>query len=179
MEPVEALKQGDKEAISWLVDSFSQRLLKAAALILGDQHLAEDAVQDCLVDAISHISSFRGDASVYTWLYAILLRRCRRMRRSLSVKIDQLSSDDVEPVLFRSGNYGRLPPVEGRMQVREAISALDHKYREAIVLFYYEEFSIKEMAQLLGVPEGTVKNRLHRAREKLRLLLESEEEICL
>ena len=93
-----------------------------------------------LVDAISHISSFRGDASVYTWLYAILLRRCRRMRRSLSVKIDQLSSDDVEPVLFRSGNYGRLPPVEGRMQVREAISALDHKYREAIVLFYYEEF---------------------------------------
>jgi RNA polymerase sigma-70 factor (ECF subfamily) len=132
-----------------------------------------------LVDAISHISSFRGDASVYTWLYAILLRRCRRMRRSLSVKIDQLSSDDVEPVLFRSGNYGRLPPVEGRMQVREAISALDHKYREAIVLFYYEEFSIKEMAQLLGVPEGTVKNRLHRAREKLRLLLESEEEICL
>lgn len=57
-----------------------------------------------LVDAISHISSFRGDASVYTWLYAILLRRCRRM------------------------------------QVREAISALDHKYREAIVLFYYEEF---------------------------------------
>lgn len=102
MEPVEALKRGDKEAISWLVD------------------------------AISHISSFRGDASVYTWLYAILLRRCRRM------------------------------------QVREAISALDN-----------EEFSIKEMAQLLGVPEGTVKNRLHRAREKLRLLLESEEEICL
>ena len=102
MEPVEALKRGDKEAISWLVD------------------------------AISHISSFRGDASVYTWLYAILLRRCRRM------------------------------------QVREAISALDN-----------EEFSIKEMAQLLGVPEGPFKNWLHRAREKLRVPLESEEEICL
>ncbi|WP_461366172.1 RNA polymerase sigma factor [Candidatus Darwinibacter acetoxidans] len=85
-----------------------------------------------LVDAISHISSFRGDASVYTWLYAILLRRCRRM------------------------------------QVREAISALDN-----------EEFSIKEMAQLLGVPEGPFKNWLHRAREKLRVPLESEEEICL
>jgi len=180
MEPIEALKRGEPEAITWLVDSFAQRLLKSATLLLGDEHLAEDAVQDCLVDAISHLSNFRGEASIYTWLYAILLRRCRRMRRSLTVRIEQsLTDDNVEPLLFRSGNYRSMPPVEGRLQVREAIRSLVFKYREVIVLFYYEGFSIKEMADLLGVPEGTVKNRLHRARKQLRdLLAESEGELC-
>ncbi len=180
MEPIEALKRGDKEAISWLVDSFSQRLLKAATLMLGDQHLAEDAVQDCLVDALSHISRFRGEASLYTWLYAILLRRCRRLRTRPLVKLEQLSADEsLDHLLYRTGNYRTIERLEGRAQVREAIKTLGYKYREAIVLFYYEGFSVKEMAELLGVPEGSVKNRLHRAREKLRDLLESEEKTCL
>lgn len=180
MEPIDALKRGEEAAVAWLVDSYSERLLKAATLILGDQHLAEDAVQDCLVDALTNIAGFRGESSLYTWLYAILLRRCRRLQRSLMVRLDNLFSDDEHKaqLFFRSAAYRSQPPAEGNLDVREAIRNLSYKYREAIVLFYYEGFSIKEMAELLGLAEGTVKNRLHRARIQLKGLLEREEEVC-
>lgn len=175
MEPIEALKRGEAEAIHWLVDSFSQRLLKAATLMLGDQHLAEDAVQDCLIDAISHLSDFRGDASIYTWLYTILLRRCQRQkkRRFSQVVRSPEEMGRLLPVETCSGDSGE------RWILRKVIKSLNYKYREVIVLFYYEEFSINEIAELLNEPEGTVKSKLHRARKKLRNLLEEEEELCL
>jgi RNA polymerase sigma-70 factor (ECF subfamily) len=180
MEPIAALKRGDPEAISWFVDTFSQRLLKAATLMLGDQYLAEDAVQDCLIDAISHLSSFRGDASLYTWLYAILLRRCNRQRKRNRAELGQsFSREKLERIFFKAGRYEGLPPLEQKNQVRAAIRALNYKQREVIVLFYYEEFTIKGIAALLAEPEGTIKNRLYRARQKLKLQLEGEEELCL
>lgn len=177
MEPVEALKRGEKEAISWLVDTFSQRLLKAATLILGDQSLAEDAVQDCFLDAIASLPTFRAAASVYTWLYAILLRRCSRLRKKRGRSLALFaSSADLERMAIPESDQRRL--VESKQQVREAISALKYKYREVIVLHYYAGFSLKEMAALLAEPEGTVKNRLYRARQQLKELLE-EGDLCL
>lgn len=179
MEPIAALKRGDKEAISWLVDSFSNRLLKAATIMLGDQHLAEDAVQDCFIDAISHLSSFRGESAIYTWLYAILLRRCNRLRkRNFSELTQLLSKERLERLFFKAEIYESLPAFEEQNQIRGAIKKLSYKYREVIVLFYYEEFSIKEISALLDEPEGTIKNRLHRARQKLKKMLEREEELC-
>ena len=178
MEPIEALKRGEEEAIHWLVDSFSQRLLKAATLMLGDQNLAEDAVQECFLDAISHLSSFRGEASIYTWLYTILLRRCNRQKKRSLRQVIQ-SSEVIEGVLSRQGNCMIAPGMDERKVLREAIKSLKYKYREIIVLFYYEEFSIKEIAELRNEPEGTVKNRLHRARSKLKNVLEQEDALCL
>lgn len=176
MEPIEALKRGEEEAIQWLVDSFSQRLLKAATLMLGDQCLAEDAVQDCLIDAISHLSDFRGEASIYTWLYTILLRRCKRQRKRSLGQVQSFSSQSLERLFSIQGNYASLPPIGEKRALRATIKSLKYKYREVIVLFYYEEFSIKEIAELLSEPEGTIKNRLHRAREKLKDILEREEQ---
>ena len=178
MEPIEALKRGEEEAIHWLVDSFSQRLLKAATLMLGDRYLAEDAVQDCFLDAISHLSSFRGEASIYTWLYTILLRRCSRQKKRSLREVVQ-SSEVVEGVLSRQGRDTGEPGMGEPKLLREAIKSLRYKYREIIVLFYYEEFTIKEIAELLHEPEGTVKSRLHRARRKLKNVLEQEEALCL
>ncbi len=170
MEPIEALKLGEEAAIAWLVETFSKRLLKAATLMLGDEHLAEDAVQDCFMDAISHISSFRGQSSVYTWLYTILLRRCNRERKRGLRQIQILK--EVEPSFA-------IPPISVDNTLREAIKSLKYRYREVIVLFYYEEFSIKDISLLLGEPEGTIKNKLHRARQKLKNLLEREEDLCI
>ncbi len=175
MEPIEALKRGEEEAIHWLVDSFSHRLLKAATLMLGDQHLAEDAVQDCLVDAISRLSTFRGDSSLYTWLYTILLRRCNRLRKRSLRQVVQAPEVMGRLLPEQRGSVDR----NERRVLREAIKSLNYKYREVIILFYYEEFSIEEIAELLNEPQGTVKSKLHRARTKLKSLLEREEELCL
>jgi RNA polymerase sigma-70 factor (ECF subfamily) len=178
MDPLEALKRGEEEAIHWLVDSFSQRLLKAATLMLGDEHLAEDAVQDCLLDAVSHLPNFRGDSSLYTWLYTILLHRCNRLRKRRWRQIVQ-SPEEVGRLLPEGiGSTSVSDRGEGQV-LRQAITSLNYKYREVIVLFYYEEFSIAEIAALLNEPQGTVKSKLHRARNRLRNLLEKEEGLCL
>lgn len=178
MEPIEALKRGEEEAISWLVDTFSQRLIKAATLMLGDQHLAEDAVQDCFIDAISHLSSFRGESAIYTWLYTILLRRCNRQRKRGLRQIPQ-PFEVIERSFGVQGRNASLPPISENNGVREAIKSLKYRDREVIVLFYYEEFPIKDIALMLGEPEGTIKSRLHRARKKLGNLLEGGEDLCI
>lgn len=174
MEPIEALKRREEAAIHWLVDSFSDRLLKAATLILSDQHLAEDAVQDCFVDAIANLESFRGESSAYTWLYTILLRRCYQLRRKNSQQLI-LSTEVIDGVLTRQGTHSSGPDTEADWVFRNAVKKLKYKYREVIVLFYYAEFSINEIAKLLGAPEGTIKNRLYRARRQLRNVLEKED----
>ncbi len=173
---LEALRQGEKEAIAWLVDNHADRLLKAATLIIGEQYWAEDAVQDCFVDAIRYLAGFRGDSSLYTWLYTILLRRCRRIQKEKRKQQVGLTVSPIsDGVLYKKGYYSTNPPVVERKTLRNAIKSLSHRYREAIVLYYYEEFTIKEIALLLATPEGTIKNRLHRARKKLNNILGREE----
>ena len=73
------LRGQESELIDHIVNQYADRLLRAAVLILGDYHLAEDIVQETLIDAATHLSSFRGE-SPYTWLYRILIRRCRRQQ---------------------------------------------------------------------------------------------------
>lgn len=173
---LDALRQGKKEAIAWLVDNHADRLLKAATLIIGEQYWAEDAVQDCFVDAIRYLAGFRGDSSLYTWLYTILLRCCSRIKKEKrKQQVGQTVSPISDGVLYKKGYYSTNPPVAERKTLCNAIKSLSYRYREAIVLYYYEEFSIKEIALLLAIPEGTVKNRLYRARKKLTNILGREE----
>lgn len=178
-ERIQALRAREPDAVDWLVDSFSDRLLRAATLILGDQHAAEDAVQDCLIDAVTYLHNFRGEASVYTWLYTILVRRCRRQQKGIWKKLHYLPTGVLERTLFENGRYAKIPEIGEKWALRKAISSLTYKYREVVVLFYYEEFSIEEISLLLSVPQGTIKNRLFRARSQLREILEREEEQCL
>lgn len=180
MEPIEALRQGKANAIDWLVDSYSDRLLKAATLMLGDQYAAEDAVQECLIDAISSLASFRGHSSIYTWLYKILVRRCRRLQnRGFKDRLQTVPAEVLDVFLHKQGSVVTMPRIDQKQTLRIALESLNYKYREVVVLFYFEEFSINQIAALLNVPEGTIKNRLHRARGKLREFLEEgEEEAC-
>ncbi|MDI9485213.1 MAG: RNA polymerase sigma factor [Bacillota bacterium] len=174
MEPIDALKRREEAAIHWLVDSFSDRLLKAATLMLSDQHLAEDAVQECFAAAITHLDKFRGDSSVYTWLYTILLRCCGQLRKRSS-RERVLPSEAMDGMLIQQGAQRAEKDQVMNWTVRNAVRKLKYKQREAVVLYYFEEFSIKEIAAILGEPEGTVKNRLHRARKALEKALEKED----
>lgn len=165
MEPIEALRAGEPEAIDWLVNSYADRLLRAATLILGDRYVAEDVVQESLMNAVLHLPHFRGDSSLYTWLYAIMIRRCRRLQgKAFWAKAVTLSPDFL-------GNLSFAEHTEKRLDVRSALRMLPFNYREVIVLFYFEELTIHEISRLLSIPEGTTKNRLYRARVKLKELL--------
>ncbi len=168
MEPLDALRAGEPEALNWLVNTYADRLLRAAALILGDGHAAEDAVQESLMDAVLNLPHFRGDSSLYTWLYAILVRRCRHQQKWLR----RVRGVDVVP----KGDLAQNPVQSTEsIALRSALALLPQKYREVVVLFYFADLTIAEIAELLRVPQGTVKNRLHRARARLKDILGEDE----
>ena len=143
-----------------LVNTYETTLYRAALAILGDAHEAEDAVQDTFLRALRAWPGFRGDCAVETWLVRIAINVCKRQLRSpwrlLRAPQESLDSLRME---------GPEPPDDTLVR---AIQALPPKYREVIILYYYQEWRAWEIAQRLHVPVSTVTVRLSRARGLLR-----------
>ena len=143
-----------------LVNTYETTLYRAALAILGDAHEAEDAVQDTFLRALRAWPGFRGDCAVETWLVRIAINVCKRQLRSpwrlLRVPQESLDSLRME---------GPEPPDDTLVR---AIQALPPKYREVIILYYYQEWKAWEIAQRLHVPVSTVTVRLSRARGLLK-----------
>ncbi len=172
-------RAGDALAVELFVRAHQQIVYRLALSILDDQAEADEATQDSLVAAIGALDSYRGESAFTTWLYAITLNVCRarlRKRGSRERLIQALHA------IFRLKGEMAAHPEETAIQneadaaVRQAVHKLDEKHRLPIVLRYYNDFSIAEIAQLLGISEGTVHSRLFTARERLRLMLQQSVE---
>jgi RNA polymerase sigma-70 factor (ECF subfamily) len=173
------LKAGQEEAADELVGIYADRLLRAATLILGDVGLAEDAVQETLLSVVTCIDQFRSESALYSWMYTILIRHCRHYQRHR--RKTQSTSSLMPPEDF-SLIPDPGPPIEDAWErsqkgsrVSRAVESLPPRYREVIVMFYYEEFSIPEISDITGKPVGTIKSLLHRGRRKLATTLGGEE----
>ncbi len=173
------LKAGQEEAADELVGIYADRLLRAATLILGDVGLAEDAVQETLLSVVTCIDQFRSESALYSWMYTILIRHCRHYQRHR--RKTQSSSSLMPPEDF-SHIPDPGPLIEDAWErsqkgsrVSRAVEGLPPRYREVIVMFYYEEFSIPEISDITGKPVGTIKSLLHRGRRKLAETLGGEE----
>ena len=148
--------------VDWeaLVSQNENRLYRAALSLLGDPQEAEDAVQDTFLRALRAWPGFRGDCAVETWLVRIAINVCKRQLRSpwrlLRAPQESLDSLRME---------GPEPPDDTLVR---AIQALPPKYREVIILYYYQEWKAWEIAQRLHVPVSTVTVRLSRARGLLK-----------
>lgn len=156
------MSQISNRPVDWetLVKENEDRLYRAALAILGDAQEAEDAVQDTFLRALRAWPGFRGDCAVETWLVRIAINVCKRQLRSpwrlLRAPQESLDSLRME---------GPEPPDDTLVR---AIQALPPKYREVIILYYYQEWKAWEIAQRLHVPVSTVTVRLSRARGLLR-----------
>lgn len=168
---VRALKNQEESAYETLITLYGHRLYRSCLLLTSDEREAEDILQDTLIKVVRHIRSFRRESSLYTWIYRIALREVqdRWRKRHPQYSVDDLSEQEdgmnVEEEFFRQEEIER---------VREAIHTLPNHHRQVIVMFYYEKFSIAEIAKFLSVSENTVKSRLHRARRLIRIQLEQE-----
>lgn len=168
---ISGLKKGEDSAFESLLDLYGDRVLKVCFLILRDSSLAEDAVQEVFVRVYKNIKKFRGQSSLYTWIYRIAVNKCRDILKgknenpSLDEGLEIESDVDVEEeVLCNTDNE----------KIRDAVFSLSPRYREIVILFYFEELMIKDICEILGETEGTVKSRLHRARNILREMLAEE-----
>lgn len=154
-----------------LMSDYGEELTRTAYLYLKDWSLAEDAVQESFIKLYKNLHTFRGDASFKTWIYKILTNTCKDVLRSAIMKKVVLGNFfDFKNHTEKSAESTILKNESG-MELAEAVLKLPLKYREVIILYYYQSFSTKEISQLLSITESTVRVRLNRGREKLRSLM--------
>ena len=133
--------------------------------ILRSEADREDAVQECICKAWEKCGSLKDEGAFRAWVTRILINECYNIgRRSRRLVLPEEMPEETAP-----------PPPD--LSLREAILALDRIYRIPVILFYIEGFSIREIAGILRIPEGTVKSRLHTGRSRLRSALEEDVEI--
>ena len=170
---IEALRAGKHEAFEQLVDLHGERLFRSAVLLCGSEQVAEDLVQESFLRAFRAAAKFRGQSAVFTWLYGILLNVNRKRSRN----VFRLIFTDEPPEREAEAPAGHAPSADAdtvAVLVSGALRQLSVKHREVIVLHYYENMPVEDIARQMRVGSGTVKSRLHYARERLRTLLPEE-----
>jgi RNA polymerase sigma-70 factor (ECF subfamily) len=165
---IELCKVGDSSAIESFVQTYQQDVYRLALSILDDSGEAEDATQETLLAALRSLDSFRGTSSLKTWLYSITVNVCRtrlqrhrrheHLTRILREILRIRSTPSVEEHAIQS---------ESDRALWQAIHRMDEKHRIPVVLRYYHDLPVDEIANILQIPEGTVHSRLNAARRQL------------
>ena len=174
MEIWQEIRKNSDRGAERLVSEYGNRLYAAALLLCANGQDAEDLTFRTLNQAIRKIKTFDPSRSFYTWLYTIMLNfRRMDLRRKRTSVISVGSTADLPEVAI-DGFAQRLEH-SGNDQLAEAIASLSPQLREVVVLRYYDEKPIDEIATILQVPAGTVKSRLHNARTALNVFLTGKE----
>lgn len=172
---------GDPEALNVLFESCRRRLYCLALRILVRPQDAEDAVQEAMLAAFTHLDRFQGRADFLTWASRIVinaaLRDIRKTRAKPLVSLDRID-DEFERTPLREHLKDPQPTPEEQLQgveyrqiLKDALQKVPIKSRRAIQLCKFGDYSLKEAASALGLPVGTVKARLHRGRRELTINL--------
>ncbi|HEX6363371.1 MAG TPA: RNA polymerase sigma factor [Albitalea sp.] len=175
---------GDRLAFQALMRRYNRRLFRLARATLRDDAEAEDALQEAYLAAHRAIGGFRGEASLATWLSRLVLNEClgrlrRHARRRNVVPIVPLDAEVEREVLMTEAHDAGAPDMAaGRAEMRELLERkldeLPEDFRTVFVLRAVEELTVEETAQVLGIPEATVRSRHFRARGLLREALARE-----
>ncbi len=168
---VEKARGGDEEAFRVLVEKYQNRIFSLAWRMVGDREEAEEVAQDAFLRAWRALPRFRADARFSTWLYRIAYRRsCDALALLRVRRRRERGLERMDAMADPAQDAGRL--AEG--PVERLVAALPEAQRAVVTLFYFQDHSLGEVARVLGMPEGTVKTHLHRARAALRRALQRE-----
>jgi RNA polymerase sigma-70 factor, ECF subfamily len=162
---------GHSAAFGGLVQKYQDRLYNTLLHVVGHAEDARDIVQDAFVQAFLKLDTFHGNSAFYTWLYRIALNTAatRRRRRKTAASIDQAREHNgIEPIDHGEGPGDLAQRRETRDQVRRALDELSEDHRAILVLREIDGCCYETIAEILDLPIGTVRSRLHRARLHLR-----------
>lgn len=158
-----------EERIRQMIQTYEKDLLRLCRVYVKDTATAEDAVQETFVKAYRSLNRFRGESCEKTWLIRIAINVCRDIQRTAWFRNlgRMVNLDDV-----------KIPQeMKVKSEVVDQIMRMPKKLREVVLLYYYEDMSQSEIAEVLGVSVTTVHRRLDKAREVLRALLEGGDEL--
>jgi RNA polymerase sigma-70 factor, ECF subfamily len=172
------LRNRDERAFRELVDAHRDRVYNITYRMLGNRAEAEDVAQEVFIAVFKTIETFREESKFSTWLYRVTVNHCKNRIKYLARRHekDRDELDEAAPAANNAvlgPNKGTRPDraLEGaQMEVllQQAIESLDEEHRAVVILRDVEELSIEEICEITGLPDGTVKSRLHRARATLR-----------
>lgn len=173
--------QGRTAAFGELVCRYQDRLYHSVYRVLDNAEDAGDVVQEAFLNAYQSLNSFKGDAEFFTWLYRIAFNAAislkRKKRAAFSLEWGEGGRVAVEPVDASAFSEpgSNLARTEEEAILQAALNRLSPEHRAVLVLKDIEGQKYEDIAEILGVPIGTIRSRLHRARVELRELLESKE----
>jgi RNA polymerase sigma-70 factor, ECF subfamily len=184
-ELLEKLKLRDEAAFNIFVVRYQERVFRLLLRMLGDRAEAEDLAQEVFISVFKAIDGFRGDAQLSTWVYRVAANHCRNRIKYLVRRRRQVTDGYDEQLEEQSPGGAARPRTDAPDQLMEArqterllqlgLLSLDEEQRELVVLREVEHLSYEEIMAITGLPEGTVKSRLHRARASLRAYIERHE----
>lgn len=183
-ELVERFQGGDRRAFELIVQRYQHRVYSQCLRWVGDDQVAHEISQDVFLAMFRHLGRFRGDARLSTWIFRVVVNHCknrkqyrrrRRMDAHEPLEGPRAAQDDDAPHRQLPAD-GPEPDAsvhrsEAEQLLRDALDTLDEQQRQIVVLRDVDELSYEEIAELLDLPKGTVKSRLHRARTQLAKVL--------
>ncbi len=169
--------QGDEEAFEYILDTYKGLMLRVAYNIVKDRDIAEDAVQDALIQAWQHLPNLREARALRPWLMRIVVNQCISFKRRLARSATFLQQSFVEQETERASQIADY--AEGRLErnwdLAQAIGTLPPKQQTVIALHYYQGMTLPEMSRALQTSENTLKKRIQIAISNLRAMIRSSE----
>ncbi|NMW84469.1 RNA polymerase sigma factor [Peptoniphilus sp. AGMB00490] len=176
LENFENLKNGDKYSFDLLYKEYNLILYRTALLLLGNKDDAEDVLQDTFLSIYKNINSLKDFNKLKPWIFSILKNFCY-------TKYKKRKREFPDEFVLDRADIGSVSNGEDEFllneEIEEALLKLKQREREVIVLFYYDDFSIEEIAKICKTFKGTVKSRLFRARNNLKKeLIKIDQDFC-
>lgn len=162
IEVIKAAKKGDVNAIEYILLENMQSMYRVAFGILKTEEEIADAISNTVVIVFEKIQTLRNEEFFKTWLIRILINECYKIYKQ-NKKIIYLENCNQEALSYND-TYTDL-------ETRNMVKKLDKDLRDIVILYYFEDFSVKEISKIIKIPEGTVKSRLSRARKELEKVL--------
>ena len=174
---VAQLREGSRDAFDELYEKYKNMAIHTAYLITGNLADSEDIVQETFVKVWLHIRELKDDSGFKPWMMRILVRIAYRIGKKHKREIPD--DETVERMENRTdpSSLDKVIQLEEAEMISAAVRALPVKLKTVVVLYYYDSFSVKEIAELLGLMEGTVKSRLHSARRRMKTMLKDRVEL--
>lgn len=162
------MEECTNEYVSELMNKYADSVLRMCYIYLKDYHLAEDVTQKTFMRVMKHYGKFRKESCEKTWIMKIAINLCKSQLKNRWNR--RVNFNNIPELAYDEDYDGALD----RQEVFDKITKLKTKYREVILLYYYQEMSISEIATVLKLKESAVKVRLFRAREQLKLDLKED-----
>ena len=167
--------EGDRNAFAYLVDKYKTMVYSIALRLVKDREEAEEISQDAFIKAYQSLASFKGKAKFSSWLYRIVYNTAiSRLRQQPADRV-LLDESNITDTLYMESkeNYDTLSAGERKKYLEKALDSLDSDERMFIILYYYEERNLDEIAEIAGLTKTNTKVKLFRARKKMLSVLQS------